>query len=854
MNAIRNATDHDLLGTYAGGGTAASAAFEELVARHGAMVHRTCLRILGNASAAEDAAQAVFLVLARRAGSVRGSLPGFLHGVALNTSRCQRRAETARKAREKEVAMQPAGRPVAGPSTAAEWESLRPELDGAIGRLSAQQRNAVVLHYLQGRSQRETAMELGISEKAASIRITRALGRLRELLNRRGVSLGATTLAGAFAAQAGGGGACPAFLLSAVKNLSTAGLGSGSAAVSGNVASLAKGAMQMMFWAKVKVAAAVVGGVLVLGGGALTANRMAAGEPAAAPTQAGGLRKEKDAFGREWTLTDWKEGERPYKKALTEREAEYKKKWGEDWAGPAKSSSIFSPGTWKWEDFVILPKGRRAVPSQFYGHPAWGKSQAMVFAPGDEVTAVYAVTSFGVYHIDPDTKELAHVGVEGKDLKYHHLDNAVIVWDEPEPEPMKDGLDREGRLRPSRNQWGNWLTVDPITGRVFFSQGETISERDGRGYVRGMRGSRLRYVEKLLPYKVGGKEMLLPAILDHNEMYKKVGAEPVMAGGKRAKPRLAVRTTPLKDFSMGGFGHGWGKKIAITPDGKAVLAAAAGRAGGAIGRGKVEIIEIDTGKVLGEVRVDGELPKPHAADGHEAASGPEIDGLLYCCRHPGCGRGPGRLFSLDPKTGKITRLYDSLMAWPSLEQGGKQEQRAEYMKASVFQDGPADAATLNFVTTCFQNQCPRTGAIVSGGWDGNGLRRYHDGFVTTFAHCTSRAVPTSRPEWDVLVANFGRLQSNPDIAPDGSIYLTDSIEPDVWKRVDAKTREAHVKYDMSPENGDILVIRLSRTDWPKEQPPNGYAHRFMSPDKRDELRLEYVKKYIADYEERSKIY
>jgi hypothetical protein len=587
---------------------------------------------------------------------------------------------------------------------------------------------------------------------------------------------------------------------------------------------------------------------------------MAAGEPAAsAPAKPGELRREKDFAGREWQLTDWQEGERPYKKALAEREAEYRKKWGEDWAGvkanAGRSSGLYSPGKWAWEDFVVLQGARKGSPGNKAGHHRWRKAQAAVFAPGDEVTAMYVDMTHGIYHIDPFTKETVHAGVEWKDLKYHTDKNAWIVWDETQPELLKDGLDGNARLFAPRNEFGNYVTVDPVTGRLYFSQGTRIREMNANGYVRATADIRLRYVEKLLPYKVGGKEMLLPAILDHNEMYKKVGAEPVMAGGKRAKPRLAVRTTPIKDFAMAGFGHGWGKKIALTPDGKAVLAQAPGQAGGAVGKGKVNILEIDTGKVLGEVKVDGALPPSYAADAHEAACGPEIDGLLYCCRHPGCGRGPGRLFSLDPKTGKITRLYDSLMAWPSHQAGGDASaresglsaRRASSAASGSLQDGPADAVTLDFVTTCFQNQCPRTGAVVNGGWDGSGLRRYHDGFVTTWIDTQHGRgeVRFGRPEWNGYVSDFGNLQQPPAIAPDGSIYIVDvsmdGLSPEM-KRINTAW------------DGDVLVIRISRTDWPKEQPVNGYANQFLSPEKREELRLEYVKKYIADYAELSRIY
>lgn len=183
---------------------------------------------------------------------------------------------------------------------------------------------------------------------------------------------------------------------------------------------------------------------------------------------AGDLRKEKDASGKEWTLTEWKEGERPYKKALAEREAEYQKKWGESWRGAPHVSQgghyIMSPGVWKWEEFVVIPDSRKASPGVRRNNPGWQKSQANVFAPGggDKVTAVWSVTSFGIYHVDATTKQISFAGVIPAYTYEAQKDKSLVVkFAQPLPEPVKDGLDGAARLQPSRNGFGNWLTVDP---------------------------------------------------------------------------------------------------------------------------------------------------------------------------------------------------------------------------------------------------------------------------------------------------------------------------------------------------------------------------------------------------------
>ncbi len=180
------------------------------------------------------------------------------------------------------------------------------------------------------------------------------------------------------------------------------------------------------------------------------------------------------------------------------------------------------------------------------------------------------------------------------------------------------------------------------------------------------------------------------------------------------------------------------------------------------------------------------------------------------------------------------------MAWPALNAGGDVKKRKEasdefkaIVKEMATNDGPADAASLRFVTTCFQVQCPRTGAIINGGWDCAGLRRYHDGFVTAVAQTSQMGSESPRPEWKGRnVAPFGSLQSSPDVAPDGSIYVTgNSIDDQYFK-------------DDSLRLNGVRIVRIWRTDWPDKQPVNGYTDRFLPLEEREKLMLEYAKSYI----------
>jgi RNA polymerase sigma factor (sigma-70 family) len=134
-------------------------AFAALVRRHGPMVLATCRRILGDFHAAEDAFQATFLVLARKAPAVRPpELVGpWLYGVACRTARKARAAAARRHRRERLTAEVPEPMP-ATPDRAPDW---RPLIDAALARLPAKYRVPIVLCDLEGKGHHEAARLLG---------------------------------------------------------------------------------------------------------------------------------------------------------------------------------------------------------------------------------------------------------------------------------------------------------------------------------------------------------------------------------------------------------------------------------------------------------------------------------------------------------------------------------------------------------------------------------------------------------------------------------------------------------------------------------------------------------------------
>src|SRR5262245_9708604 len=156
-----------------------AAAFELLVYRHGPMVWATCRRVLGDVHAAEDAFQATFLALARRAGAIRrgGSVPGWLHRVTVRVGLDLRRRVPTADLNSNVID------PAAGPADRAASADLVRHIDAAINQLPKRLRGAVVLCKLHGHSLKEAATELGCPVGTVESRLARARRKLRGMLD-----------------------------------------------------------------------------------------------------------------------------------------------------------------------------------------------------------------------------------------------------------------------------------------------------------------------------------------------------------------------------------------------------------------------------------------------------------------------------------------------------------------------------------------------------------------------------------------------------------------------------------------------------------------------------------------------
>jgi RNA polymerase sigma factor (sigma-70 family) len=161
------------------------AAFTVLVRRHGPMVLAVCRGVLGHVQDAEDALQASFLLLVRRAGSIRkkASLAGWLHGVAYRTALKLQRSAARRRHTERQVEAMSHPVPPNDPS----WHEVRGILLEEIERLPARYREVFLLCCQESKSRRDVAGLLGLKEGTVSSRLDWARKRLQQRLTRRGI-------------------------------------------------------------------------------------------------------------------------------------------------------------------------------------------------------------------------------------------------------------------------------------------------------------------------------------------------------------------------------------------------------------------------------------------------------------------------------------------------------------------------------------------------------------------------------------------------------------------------------------------------------------------------------------------
>jgi RNA polymerase sigma factor (sigma-70 family) len=241
------------------------AAFEALFWRHGPMVLAVCRRLL-SAADAEDAFQATFLVLVRKAASIgrRDAVGAWLYRVAYRV------ALRARTAARPVVELPDEGPPAEADEEASAWRDLRPLLDEAINSLPEKYRAPVVLCYLEGKTNDEAARELGCPKGTIAGRLMRARERLRRRLDRRQLALPSALLVAVLAGRAQAApveGVLAQTTLKAVLCGAAGGTMTGAALT--HATALAEGVIRAMYLRKMKLTIAMLLALgLIVGGGA----------------------------------------------------------------------------------------------------------------------------------------------------------------------------------------------------------------------------------------------------------------------------------------------------------------------------------------------------------------------------------------------------------------------------------------------------------------------------------------------------------------------------------------------------------------------------------------------------------
>ncbi len=275
VQSVRQLSDQHLLQLFSD--QQDESAFGSLLRRHGSMVLDVCRGVLGNEADVEDAFQATFLILARKAASIRkrGSVGSWLHGVAYRTAL---KARSRLTTRQKNEARAPA-RTISEPDDLT-WREVRQIVHEELTGLAERYRAPLVACYLEGKTQHEAVAQLGLATSTLKERLERGRSLLRARLLRRGLGPAAVLLATAWPSATASACLPPTLVSSTIKAASLFAVGQAAATgvISVKVAALTEGVLKTMFLTKLKLATAALVFAGFLASGVLAASLCA--EPA----------------------------------------------------------------------------------------------------------------------------------------------------------------------------------------------------------------------------------------------------------------------------------------------------------------------------------------------------------------------------------------------------------------------------------------------------------------------------------------------------------------------------------------------------------------------------------------------